>query len=240
MAVIDGLLTIIGGKIPNIDPTNSLLSFTNDKWTEKFPPMPTKCYWTIAVTYSGSIIVLGGETEGRTVVCTVEVFNIAYREWFAACSLPQPFDSATATVCLEQLFLACGSGENTVRCVLSCSISRLLESCCPTVSAGSCHTIREPGIWSRISDLPFHKMTITNLSDYLLAVGGKKKNGSPSSAVFVYDEVTATWIEIGCLKIARSSCFAVSLSRNEVMVVGGLVDDEGKEATNSVEFLAMD
>ena len=240
MAVIDGLLTIIGGKTPNIDPTNSLLSFTDSEWTEEFPPMPTKRYWTIAVTYSSSIIVLGGETEGRTVVCTVEVFNIKSKEWFAACSLPQPLDSATATVCLEQLFLACGSSENTARCVLSCSISHLLESCCPTVSAGSGHAIREPGLWSRISDLPFHKMTITNLSDYVLAVGGKKKNGSPSSAVFVYDEVTATWIEIGCLKIARSSCFAVSLSRNEVMVVGGLVDDEGKEATNSVEFLAMD
>jgi predicted nucleic acid-binding Zn-ribbon protein len=240
MAVIEGILTIIGGKTPNIDPTNTLLSFTDSEWMEEFPPMPTKRYWTISVIYSDSIIVLGGETEGRTVVCTVEVFDIKSREWFVACSLPQPFDSATATVCSEQLFLACGSSENTARCVLSCSISRLLDSCRPaTVSAGSGHALREPGIWSRVSDLPFHKMTITNLGDYLLAVGGKKKNGPPSSAVFVYDEIIATWIEIGCLEIPRFSCFAVPLSRNEVMVVGGLVDDGGKEATNSVEFLTM-
>ena len=239
MAVIEGLLTIIGGKTPNIDPTNTLLSFTNSEWTEEFPPMPTKRYWTIAVTCSDSIIVLGGEIEGRTVVCTVEVFNIKSREWFVACSLPQPFDSATATVCSEQLFLACGSSESTARCVLSCFISRLLDSCRPIVSAGSGHSLRELGMWSRVTDLPFHKMTITNLSDYLLAVGGKEKNESPSSAVFVYDEVTVTWIEIGRLEIPRFSCFAISLSRNEVMVVGGLVDNGGKEATNSVEFLTM-
>ena len=239
MAVIDRYLTIIGGKTPNLDPTNSLLSFVNSGWTEEFPPMPTKRYWTIAVTYSGSIIVLGGETQGRTVVCTVEVFNTKSRQWFVTCSLPQPFDSATATICSKQLFLACGSSENTERCVLSCSITRLLESCRPAASESG-HALREPGMWSRISDLPFHKMTITNLSNYLLAIGGKQKSGSPSSSVYVYDKVTATWIEIGCLRIARSSCFAVSLSRNEVMVVGGLVDSGGKEATNSVEFLAMD
>ena len=239
MAVIDGCLTIIGGKTPNLDPTDLLVSFINSHWTEEFPPMPTKRYWTIAITYNGFIIVLGGETKGRTVVCTVEVLNSKSKQWFAACSLPQPFDSATATVCTEQLFLACGSSENTARCVLSCSISRLLESCHPA-SSESGHTLREAGMWSRISDLPFHKMTITSLNDYLLAVGGKEENGSPSSTVYVYDEVTATWVEIGRLQIARSSCFAVSLSRNEVMVVGGLVDGGGKEATNSVEFLAMD
>ena len=237
MAVIDGLLTIIGGKTPNIDPTNALLSFTNDsEWNEQYPPMPTKRYWTIAVSYSGSIIVLGGEAERRNVVCTVEVFDIKSRVWFAACSLPQPFDSATATVCSGELFLACGSSENTARCVLSCSVSQLLDSCHPIESA---HAIQEPGMWNRVSNLPFHKMTITNLGDYVLAVGGKKKNGAPSSAVYVYDRVTATWIEIGYLELPRSSCFAVSLSRDEVMVVGGLVDDDGKEATNSVEFLVM-
>lgn len=240
MAVIDGLLTIIGGKTPNIDPTNTLLSFTNSEWREEFPPMPTKRYWTIAVTYSSWIIVLGGEAEGRTVVCTVEVFDTKSKEWFAACSLPQPIDSATAAVCSDNLFLACGSSENTARRVFLCSISQLLDSCCPTVPAESDHAIRKLGTWSSVSDLPFHKMTITSLSDYLLAVGGKEKNGSPSSAVFVYDEVTATWIEIGHLEIPRSSCFAVSLSRNEVMVVGGLVDDEGKKPTASVEFLIKD
>ena len=238
MAMIDGHLTIIGGKTPNLDPTNSLLSFINSVWTEKFPPMPTKRYWTIAVIENGSIIVLGGEIERRTVVCTVEVFNSQSRQWFVACSLPQPFDSATATVCSKQLFLACGSSENTARCVLSCSISRLLESCRPAIP-GSDHMLRGSGVWSRISDLPLHKMTITNLSNYLVAVGGKEKSGLPSSAVFVYDEVTAIWIEIGHLEIPRYSCFAVSLPRNEVMVVGGLVDDEGKKATKSIEFLAM-
>ena len=42
LAMINSLLTAIGGKIPNNELTNSLLSLTDNKWTEQFPPMPTK------------------------------------------------------------------------------------------------------------------------------------------------------------------------------------------------------
>ena len=239
IAVIGGHLTIIGGKTPNLDPTNSLLSFMNSEWTEEFPPMPTKRYWTIAVSFNDSVIVLGGETERRTVLCTVEVLHSKSKHWSVACSLPQPFDSATATVCSQRLYLACGSSETTARVVLSCSIFQLLETCRPAKSG---HTLRVPGLWNRLFDLPFQEMTITSLNDRLLAVGGKKKCGSPTSAIFVYDDVKSTWHEIGDLKVARSSCFAVSLPRNEViMVVGGLVNESGAETTtcNKVEFLAI-
>ena len=240
MTSIDGYLTIIGGKRPSLDPTNSLLSFVDSEWVECFPSMPTKRYWSIAAKHTTSLIVIGGETEGRTLLCTVEILDTELKEWFMACSLPQPFDSATATVHSEQLFLAGGSSKNTARCVLSCSITRLLESRRPAVpGSGSGHTPREPGVWIRICDLPLWKTTITSLGDHLLAIGGKEENNSASSAIFVHDQMANTWIKIGQLATARSSCFAVSLPRDQLMVVGGLVDNEGKEATSSVEFLTL-
>ena len=38
LAIVNSLLTAIGGVTPNDEVTNSLLSLTDDKWTEKFPP----------------------------------------------------------------------------------------------------------------------------------------------------------------------------------------------------------
>jgi len=38
LAVVNNLLTTIGGQTPNDELTNSLLSLTDMKWTEQFPP----------------------------------------------------------------------------------------------------------------------------------------------------------------------------------------------------------
>ena len=238
MATINGSLTIVGGKKPSLDPTNSLVSYVNSEWLEEFPAMPTNRYWTITVGHGTHTIVIGGETDYRTVLRTVEIFESKSRCWSTACSLPLPFDSATATIHSEQLFLAGGSSENTARCVLSCSLTCLLDSCRPAVSKSG-FAPHKSEVWIRICDLPFYKATITTLGEYLVAVGGDKTGShSPSSAVFVYDKMTGAWIEIGSLKRARSACFAVTLPRQEVMVVGGL--GEGTEGTNSTEFLSFD
>lgn len=240
MATIDGYLTIIGGKKPNLDPTNSLLTFRSGGWVEDYPPMPTKRYWTIATRHDTHVIVIGGEGEGRTPLCTVEVFETVSRQWYSACRLPHPFDSATASVISGQLFLAGGSSENTAKCVLSCSVTHLLECCCHDAAPGDGSATRQSGVWSRVCDLPFYKMTITNFGDhYLIAVGGKEGNAGPSSAIFVYDTLSDNWTKIGHLRTARTSCFAVPLPRGGVMVVGGLVDGEGRNTATSVELLEV-
>ena len=63
LAVVNSLLTAIGGQTPNYEVTNSLLSLTDNKWTKQFPPMPTK-HWLTAVVCSGrSLVVAGGVGE---------------------------------------------------------------------------------------------------------------------------------------------------------------------------------
>ena len=65
LAMVNSLLTAIGGRTLNYEVTNSLLSFTDNKWTKRFPPMPTK-RWVTAVLCSGrSLVVAGGEGEGN-------------------------------------------------------------------------------------------------------------------------------------------------------------------------------
>ena len=59
LAVVNSLLNAIGGKTPNNEVTNSLLSLTDNKWAKQFPPMPTK-HWVTAVVFSGSSLVVAG------------------------------------------------------------------------------------------------------------------------------------------------------------------------------------
>ena len=133
LAIINSLLTAIGGGTPNDEATNSLLS-TDDKWTEKFPPMPTKRYLTAAVCSGRSLVVAGGcsRVEKKLVIMsTVEVMDTETLQWSTASSLPHPLHQASATLCGDQVYLLAGFNYNNTssRSVFSCSLPALLLSC---------------------------------------------------------------------------------------------------------------
>ncbi|CAI8032246.1 hypothetical protein GBAR_LOCUS18246, partial [Geodia barretti] len=64
LAVIDGLLTSVGG----YGPTNTLLSLTGEgekkEWSEVFPPMPTPRMHVACVTTEQALVVAGGAVKG--------------------------------------------------------------------------------------------------------------------------------------------------------------------------------
>ena len=62
------LLTAIGGKTPNRLVTKTLLSLTDNKWTEQFPLMPTKGWGIATAVCSGKSLVVAGGEEVRLVV----------------------------------------------------------------------------------------------------------------------------------------------------------------------------
>ena len=67
LAMVNSLLTAIGGMTLNNEVTNSLLSLTDNKWTKHFPSMLTKRWLTVAVCSGRSLVVAGGvEKEVRT------------------------------------------------------------------------------------------------------------------------------------------------------------------------------
>ena len=75
LAVINNLLTTIGGKTPKDELTSSLLSLTDKKWMEQFPPMPTKRWLTAVVCSGRSVVVAGGIGERHKYLSTVEVMD---------------------------------------------------------------------------------------------------------------------------------------------------------------------
>ena len=80
LAIVKGFLTAIGGKKPSDDKTskdevaNSLFSLIDNKWMERFPPMPTK-HWLTTAVCSGRYLVVAGGLIANKRLSTVEVMD---------------------------------------------------------------------------------------------------------------------------------------------------------------------
>ena len=237
LAVVNSLLTAIGGETPNHKVTNSLLSLTDNKWTEQFPPMPTKRQLTTAVCSDRSLVVAGGEGGGENKLSTVEVMNTETLQWSTASSLPHPLYQATATLCEDQLYMLGGSDRNDKsKSVFTCSLAALLQSYQPQ-SLGAQWMSSEPKVWHQLVDVPVTSSTCASLQGQLLAVGGDYSNDKTTAAVHMYNPTTNSWKIISHMKTPRSQCLVAVLPHNELMVVGG--DIPSCWGTDSVEIATI-
>ena len=132
-AMINGLLTAIGGKKSILEFTNSLLSLIGKKWAVKFPPMPTKRWLTSAVCSGRSLIVAGGVGEGSKRLSTVEVMDTETLQWSTASSLPHPLCGELPTICGDQVYMMGGFDQSNkyTNSLFTCSLAALLQSCQP-------------------------------------------------------------------------------------------------------------
>ena len=228
LAVINNLLTAVGGEPSGVfsgDFTNRLVSFSGSKWVTIFPPMPTKRYWLAVISAQNYLIAAGGRGVRRRIVeaetlSTVEVMNIATREWYTAASLPEPVCDMSATVCGGRLYLLGGfyKNMNTTQVVFTCTLDSLLHSC-HQPSQTPPHT-NEAGVWQRIADVPMVWSTCTTLNGRVLAVGGEDSHGTPTANVYMYNADSDSWPLVGHMSTARSECLVVGL-RDCIIAVGG-------------------
>ena len=217
LAVINDLLTAVGGKPSGLfsgDYTNRLVSFSGSKWVTVFPPMPTKRYWLAVISAQNYLIAAGGGGEGG-VLSTVEVMNIATREWYTAASLPEPVYLMSATVCGGSLYLL---GDYSTHAVFTCTLDSLLHLCHPP-SQTPPHT-NEAGVWQRIADVPMKHSTCTTLNGRVLAVGGKDSHDTYTADVCMYSADSDSWQLVGHMSTARFRCLVVEL-RDCIIAVGG-------------------
>ena len=229
LAIVNGLLTTVGGRVDGNN-SNKLFSLTGEgrdrKWTEVFPPMTTKRHAVIAVTTGRALIVAGGY------LTTVEIMNTDTRQWSTAADLPQPMDSASATVCGDRIYMC---GEESV---ITGSLPALLQSCSLKIFEAQPSTLSPQGpVWSTVTDLPVKQSTIVSINNRLLAIGGCDSDYKSTTSVRLYDPVNNSWQNISHLSTPRGWCFAVVLSDNRIMVVGGCESIYSK--TNTVEFASV-
>ena len=242
IAVVNGHLTAIGGKTPNLQVTNSLLSLTDSKWTERFPPMPTKRWFSTTVSSSSSLVVAGGIGERDNDLRTVEVMDTEALQWSTASSFPHPLCSATATLCGDKLYMLGGwvqSGRS--KSVFTCSLATLIQSCQPQSLGGRLKTLplaSRPKVWHQLADTPYALSRCVSLQGQLLSVGGQDSDiNRETTAVHMYNTTTNSWKVISHMATPRSRCLVAVLHHNELMVVGGYTLDG--VTTDSVEIATI-
>jgi hypothetical protein len=234
LAILNGQLSTIGGQ----PFTNKLMILTNEcKWTEKFPPMPTKRRSVTAVCTGTLLIVAGGIGENG-VLATVEVLNFETSRWSTAVDLPEPLFCCSAAVHGDQLYVLGGGMFD--KSVYTCSVSALLQTCTQkssleegisalSLSRSLVGTFKRAlslsnsssGVWSKLPDLPVTWSTCVTFCGQLLAVGGGDSDNKPTTAVYMYNQATNSWNVISHMTTARRDCFVTLLPNNQLMVVGG-------------------
>ena len=241
LAIVNSLLTAIGGETANNKVTNSLLSLTDNKWTEQFPPMPTK-RWVTAVVCSGrSLVVAGGVGKGDKKLSTVEVMDIETLQWSTASSLLHPLYLASATLCGDQVYMLGGfdHGNEYSKSVFTCSLAALIQSCQPQSLGAQLKTLSlasRPKVWHQLADTPVTLSTCTSLQEQLLAVGGNDSDDKKTTAIHMYNTTTNSWKVISHMATSRCQCLLAALPHNELMVVGGHTADGD---TTSVQIASI-
>ena len=218
--IINKLLTLIGGR-GGATITNQLFSLTGEgssrRWTEEFPPMPTKRHGTIALCTETALIVAGG-CKLAAPLKTVEVMNIETHQWSTASDLPQPLWNTSATICGDHIYII-SLGD-----MYTCSVSTLIQSCRSGLTAS---------LWNRVA-APSVSHTTVSIHGQLLAIGGPRVYGNkPTTAIHMYSPTTNSWEVISHMATPRCDCIAAVFPNNQLMVVGGRT---GRGETDSVEF----
>ena len=109
LAVVNNLLTTIGGRSSGNKMTNQLFSLTGEgrskTWRKVFQSMPTKRSSSVAVCTSGqALIVAGGLDQDWKTLKTVEVMDIDTKEWSSATDLPEPLSGASITIFQDRIY----------------------------------------------------------------------------------------------------------------------------------------
>ena len=221
LAVIDGVLTSVGGR----GPTNTLLSLTGEgegkQWSKVFPPMPTPRSLTACIPTEKALVVAGGEAGGD--LATVEVMDINTKMWTTVCPLPKKLRSPSGIVCGDSLYLAGGyTGFSGSKSVLTCSLPDLWQP--ETLGSRIRRTLTRSNVWKEISSLPVAISTLASFGGHVLAIGGRDDSGNPTTDVYRHDSHTDSWHVISQMKNKRSQCLAVTLPEDQLIVVGGDTD----------------
>ena len=226
--IINNLLTLVGGRDHRDVLTNQLFSLTSGrKWTEKFPPMPTKRYGTTALCTEATLIIIAGRGKNDSNLQTVEVLNTKTLQWSTAADLPQPLWLAPASVCGDQIYIL---GVSNI--MYTCSLQALIQSRKLLLA-----NFRNKGarVWKKVAAPPVTETTCVSIHGQLLAIGGMDSDRKSTSAIHIYNPTTDSWEVISHMGTPRSDCIAAVLPNNQLMVVGGYTTDS-ISASDLVEF----
>ena len=245
LAIVNGLLTLIGGTGHGRGTTNQLFSLVGKgksaKWTKEFPPMHTKRYGACVLGTNKALIVAGGQGPSGK-VATTEVLNTATLQWSIAIDLPQPtFCGSLLQVNEDRVYMlgAYDKDNSPIKSVYTCSLNTLLQSCNPqSFGIHPARSLSPFQVWRSVTNIPAIDSSYVSLHGRLLAMGGRDSGNKPITAIHMYDPHTNLWEVVSHMITPRKKCYVAVLPDNQLIVVGGYTDSDGTK-TDSVEIATL-
>ena len=106
VAIVKDQLTLIGGRDTHGIPTNKLLTWTGEEWSELYPPMHTARSSPSVLVIEDLVIVSGGVGKDEEEVDTIEFLDIKNRKWIQSnLKLPQPLSRHHMALCGEYIYI---------------------------------------------------------------------------------------------------------------------------------------
>lgn len=201
LAVVDGLVTVVGGEFDRsragaasvdlITPSTSsrlhVLEVRDGSWNvQHFPPMIEPRKHPAVICVQQYVIVAGGVCD-CTLFNTVELMDIETKRWFEVASLPEAVSSLTAACCGDQLYFLGGRNKDgSTSSVFTCSVQSLIMSSAfdmgKKLKQGVSKNLEQQAnpVWRKAADVPVLRSTCVAINDQLFAVGGRTSRYIPS------------------------------------------------------------
>ena len=198
---------------------NTILTFNEGEWTERFPRMSTKRMAPAALCIGHSLVVAGGCSEDLT--APLEILNTRTLQWHTTAHL---LINQNEVALNPTSMVACGGNlyvfeDNRTR-VFTYSLSALLESSSQSSKEDTSSSDKQNGVsfWNRISDLPVSQSTAVTLCGQLLCAGGQDDKGDVDT-IYQYDPATDNWTKLGKLLCPKTRPLVTTLSEDKLVVV---------------------
>ena len=229
MAAVNNQLVLVGGSnILSWRVTNVLGVWDegSQKWTHPFPEMSTPRWYSSVVSYQRWLVVAGGNNGRGSYQKKVELLDTHSRQWYEGSPLPDECSRMSSTINGNMWFLTSGSSfhqEN--KRVFSVCLDELISQ----VVSSSTGVTTSP--WQTLTDTPSTNSTLLILSGALLSVGGYR-----SSAIYLYQPSSRSWVKVSDLPAKLSQCACVVLPSGEIFMAGG--HDQSYDYTTNGVYIA--
>ena len=223
VAAVNNQLVLVGGRNVLSGRATNVLGVWEEgsqTWTHPFPEMSTPRLYSSIVSYQRWLVVAGGDKGRGSYQKRVELLDTHSRRWYEGSPLPKECSGMSSTINGNMWFLMSGrSFHQENKCVFSVCLDELISQ------AVSSSTGVTTSPWQNLTDTPLTNSTLLILSGALLSVGGYK-----SSAIYLYQPSSRSWVKVSDLPAKLSRCACIVLPSGEIFMAGGYDQDEASQS----------
>ena len=233
MAVINGQITLIGGRDAETDKITNMVSTwfeIEQQWKQILPPMPTERLES-GICYHNSLLLVTGGVLGSTemiVTSTVDVYNFNTGCWSTpqALQLPKPLRSHHIVVFGGNIYLIGGVTVYATLLVREYNHQAWRAQWSDVEEAVMQPSKPVKSVWTPVASPPVLRPTVITCNNSLYSVGGIKEF-SPHKGIykFVDRKDRTAWIKVGNMRVGRYRHGVVPLENygTALFIVGGFM-----------------